>query len=109
MAQNSMRRLVADIQKSSNQGGRKVGIVFEADRMHAESANAFLKTLEEPQPAPPSFYSPPTPTTYSTPSAVAASTSVSRPHRIPSTPIQTGSDGAKSYRAWLSLLIQGAQ
>jgi DNA polymerase-3 subunit delta' len=45
---NSMRRLVADIQKSSNQGGRKVAIVFEADRMNNQSANAFLKTLEEP-------------------------------------------------------------
>lgn len=45
---NSMRRLVIDLQKSSNQGGRKVGIVFEADRMNVQSANAFLKTLEEP-------------------------------------------------------------
>ncbi|CAI8351956.1 MAG: DNA polymerase III subunit tau [Opitutia bacterium UBA7350] len=48
--QNSMRRLVIDIQKSSNQGGRKVGIIFEADRMNRQSANAFLKTLEEPPP-----------------------------------------------------------
>ncbi len=46
--QNSMRRLVIDLQKSANQGGRKVGIVFEADRMNFQSANAFLKTLEEP-------------------------------------------------------------
>lgn len=45
---NTMRQLVVNIQKSSNQGGRKVGIVFEADRMNAASANAFLKTLEEP-------------------------------------------------------------
>ena len=45
---NSMRRLVLDMQKSSNQGGRKVAIVFEADRMNVQSANAFLKTLEEP-------------------------------------------------------------
>ena len=45
---NSMRRLVIDMQKSSNQGGRKVGIIFEADRMNTASANAFLKTLEEP-------------------------------------------------------------
>jgi DNA polymerase-3 subunit delta' len=45
---NSMRRLVIDVQKSSNQGGRKVGIVFDADRMNTQSANAFLKTLEEP-------------------------------------------------------------
>ncbi|NCG08945.1 MAG: DNA polymerase III subunit gamma/tau [Verrucomicrobia bacterium] len=46
--QNSMRRLVIDIQTSANQGGRKVGIIFEADRMNRQSANAFLKTLEEP-------------------------------------------------------------
>jgi DNA polymerase III subunit delta' len=45
---NTMRRLVLDVQKSSNQGGRKVGILFEADRMNVQSANAFLKTLEEP-------------------------------------------------------------
>ena len=45
---NSMRRLVIDLQKSANQGGHKVGIVFEADRMNVQSANAFLKTLEEP-------------------------------------------------------------
>lgn len=46
--QNTMRRLVIDVQKSSNQGGRKVGVIFEADRMNTQSANAFLKTLEEP-------------------------------------------------------------
>ncbi len=45
---NSMRRLIIDMQKSSNQRGRKVGIIFEADRMNHQSANAFLKTLEEP-------------------------------------------------------------
>jgi DNA polymerase-3 subunit delta' len=47
---NSMRKLVVDIAKSSNQGGRKVGIVVDADRMNPASANAFLKTLEEPPP-----------------------------------------------------------
>ena len=46
--QNSMRRLVNDLQKTANQGGRKVAIVYEADRMNHQSANAFLKTLEEP-------------------------------------------------------------
>jgi DNA polymerase-3 subunit delta' len=45
---NTMRKLVVDIAKSSNQGGRKVGIVVDADRMNPASANAFLKTLEEP-------------------------------------------------------------
>jgi len=45
---NTMRKLVVDIAKSSNQGGRKVGIIMDADRMNPASANAFLKTLEEP-------------------------------------------------------------
>lgn len=45
---NTMRQLVVNVQKSSNQGGRKVGIIFDADRMNPASANAFLKTLEEP-------------------------------------------------------------
>lgn len=29
-------------------GGHKIGVIFDADRMNAESQNAFLKTLEEP-------------------------------------------------------------
>jgi DNA polymerase-3 subunit delta' len=45
---NTMRELVVNIAKSANQGGRKVALVIDADRMHAASANAFLKTLEEP-------------------------------------------------------------
>lgn len=45
---NTMRKLLRDIRQSSNMGGRKVAIIYEADRMKAESANAFLKTLEEP-------------------------------------------------------------
>lgn len=52
---NKMRRigmedtqdLVREIRISSF-AGRKVGLVIEADRMAAESSNAFLKTLEEP-------------------------------------------------------------
>lgn len=46
--ENTMRQLIANLQKSSNQGGNKVGILYEADRMNHQSANAFLKTLEEP-------------------------------------------------------------
>ena len=46
--QNSMRRLIIDLQKSAHQGRNKIGIIFEADRMNIQSANAFLKTLEEP-------------------------------------------------------------
>lgn len=46
--ENTMRRLNDDLQKTSNQGGNKVAIVYEAERMNVEAANAFLKTLEEP-------------------------------------------------------------
>lgn len=45
---NTMRRLLRDLAQSSNQGGRKVAVVYEADRMNTATANAFLKTLEEP-------------------------------------------------------------
>ena len=45
---NTMRRLIRDLNQSSNQGGYKVAVVYEADRMNASAANAFLKTLEEP-------------------------------------------------------------
>lgn len=45
---NTMRQLLRDLQKTSNQGGFKVALIYEADRMHPTSANAFLKTLEEP-------------------------------------------------------------
>ncbi len=34
--------------RSSRAGGRKVGILFDADRLQPQAANAFLKTLEEP-------------------------------------------------------------
>lgn len=45
---NSMRRLIADLNLSSRSGGAKVGVIHEADRMNTATANAFLKTLEEP-------------------------------------------------------------
>ena len=47
---NTMRRLTRDLNQTSNQGGYKIAIVYEADRMHSAAANAFLKTLEEPPP-----------------------------------------------------------
>lgn len=43
-----MRELVRNIALAPNQAGRKVGIIFDADRFRRESANVFLKTLEEP-------------------------------------------------------------
>jgi len=42
------RALERELQMRSLMGKRKVAIIFEADRMTAEAANAFLKTLEEP-------------------------------------------------------------
>lgn len=45
---NSMRALIRNLQQTSNQGGYKVALIYEADRMNSSAANAFLKTLEEP-------------------------------------------------------------
>jgi len=42
------RALEKELQMRSLMGKRKVAIIFEADRMTAEAANGFLKTLEEP-------------------------------------------------------------
>ena len=39
------RELSAELNRTSNQGGAKVGLLHESDRMNKE---AFLKTLEEP-------------------------------------------------------------
>jgi DNA polymerase-3 subunit delta' len=42
------RAIEKELQMRSLMGKRKVAIIFEADRMTAEAANGFLKTLEEP-------------------------------------------------------------
>ena len=42
------RNLIGELNRTSNQGGAKVAIIHEIDRMKKASANAFLKTLEEP-------------------------------------------------------------
>lgn len=47
---NTLRWLLKQLAQSAHQGGRKVAVVHEADRMNAATANAFLKTLEEPPP-----------------------------------------------------------
>jgi len=47
----SMReRIVGPMSATSFSGGWKVGIISGADRLRTESANAFLKALEEPPP-----------------------------------------------------------
>jgi DNA polymerase-3 subunit delta' len=48
--QGTIRRLVTDMAVTSNQGGDKIGVLYEADRLNGPAANAFLKTLEEPPP-----------------------------------------------------------
>jgi DNA polymerase-3 subunit delta' len=43
-----IRSLERALQMRASDGRRKVGVIFEADRMVPQAANAFLKTLEEP-------------------------------------------------------------
>lgn len=45
---DATRGLIKSVQQTANQGGRKVAVVYEADRFMPQAANAFLKTLEEP-------------------------------------------------------------
>lgn len=46
----SVRRLIHQMTRTSYEGGWKAGVIIAADRMNANSANALLKTLEEPPP-----------------------------------------------------------
>ena len=47
----SMRaRIVEPMSTTAFSGGWKVGVVYGADRLNPQSANAFLKSLEEPTP-----------------------------------------------------------
>lgn len=43
-------KIVSPMATTAFSGGWKVGVIYGADRMRAESANAFLKSLEEPTP-----------------------------------------------------------
>ena len=45
-----MREFCAQLAHKPVRGGRRVGVVEDADDFNAASANAFLKTLEEPPP-----------------------------------------------------------
>lgn len=47
---DDMRAFCAQLSRKPVRGGRKVGVVEDADDFNAESANGFLKTLEEPPP-----------------------------------------------------------
>ncbi len=46
--ENTMRDFISRLALSPTVARRKVGIVYEADRMNTATSNAFLKTLEEP-------------------------------------------------------------
>jgi len=45
-----LRELEQNLRMRSFEGGSKFAIIFEADRLQPQAANAFLKTLEEPPP-----------------------------------------------------------
>jgi DNA polymerase-3 subunit delta' len=47
-AEQMREKLLAEIAQTSFSGGWKVGVLVGADRLNDSSANAFLKTLEEP-------------------------------------------------------------
>jgi DNA polymerase-3 subunit delta' len=44
----SIRKMIKSVQHTANQGGRKVVVIHDVDKMNQASSNAFLKTLEEP-------------------------------------------------------------
>ncbi|MGV3532266.1 MAG: ATP-binding protein [Chthoniobacteraceae bacterium] len=45
---DQIRGLEKQLQMRSSSGGRKVGVILDADRLQQQASNAFLKTLEEP-------------------------------------------------------------
>jgi len=45
---DQIRGLENDLRMRSMNGGAKVGIIFDAERLQPQASNAFLKTLEEP-------------------------------------------------------------
>lgn len=47
----ALRDLNRNVYLSSQQGGHKVFVIYEADRLNVAASNALLKTLEEPAPA----------------------------------------------------------
>jgi DNA polymerase-3 subunit delta' len=47
---DEMREFCAQLARTPVRGGRKVAIVLDADEFNLESANCFLKSLEEPPP-----------------------------------------------------------
>ncbi|HUR58700.1 MAG TPA: DNA polymerase III subunit gamma/tau, partial [Opitutaceae bacterium] len=102
----TMREFIAKMTVSPAVSTRKVGIVYEADRMNPQTANAFLKTLEEP------------------PANTMLLLLTTRPYallptirsrvlhfRFPSAGTPIAADGwmpwLEDYRAWLGRLVDG--
>lgn len=48
---DDMLALIQELQATTLAGGAKIGIIHQAETLRKESANRFLKTLEEPPPA----------------------------------------------------------
>lgn len=101
------RDLISQVQVSASVGGQKVALLHECDRMNIQSANVFLKTLEEP------------------PAHTTLLLLTTRPHallptirsrcqlfRFASPGLATEVDGwpawLEDYRTWLGLLHAGA-
>jgi DNA polymerase-3 subunit delta' len=102
----TMREFISKMSVSAAVGTRKVGIVYEADRMNIPTANAFLKTLEEP----------PANTTLllltTRPYALLPTIRSRVLHfRFPSVAAPIAADGwgpwLEDYRAWLGRLSEG--
>lgn len=47
---DQIREMTSQVQKSSQQGGYKVVLIWPAEALNINAANALLKTLEEPEP-----------------------------------------------------------
>ena len=45
-----LRQMQRDMSYAASQGGRKIAILLDAERMHPAGANSLLKVLEEPSP-----------------------------------------------------------
>ncbi|MGH7945436.1 MAG: DNA polymerase III subunit gamma/tau [Opitutaceae bacterium] len=104
--QGTMREFISKLSVSPAVASRKVGIVHEADRMNTQTANAFLKTLEEP----------PANTTLllvtTRPYALLPTIRSRVLHfRFPSAAAPIAADGwapwLEDYRAWLGRLTDG--
>lgn len=102
----TMREFISKMTVSAAVSLRKVGIVHEADRMNLQTANAFLKTLEEP----------PANTTLllltTRPYALLPTIRSRVLHfRFPAAATPIGADGwtpwLEDYKAWLGRLAEG--